>query len=229
MGGVSLFVALLGQMNGHFDASFWIALPGRLYGIMGNETLLAIPLFIFMSILLERSGISEELLERIAFLFKGVKGGLGIAVCLVGALLAASTGIVGATVVTMGLISLPAMLKSRYKPSFASGIISASGTLGQIIPPSIILIILGDQISSAYQQSLLERGDYSGASVSVGDLFAGSLIPGLLLVSLYVIYILIRSYRKDNPAPSVKSKLEQELPLMDLILNTLRILLPPLY
>ena len=170
----------------------------------------------------------KSFLEKVAFLFRGVKGGLGIAVCLVGALLAASTGIVGATVVTMGLISLPAMLKSRYKPSFASGIISASGTLGQIIPPSIVLIILGDQISSAYQQSLLERGDYSGGSVSVGDLFAGALIPGLLLVSLYVIYILIRSYGKDNPAPSVKYTLEQELPLMDLVLDTLRILLPPL-
>ena len=228
LGGVALFVALVGQMSGHFDTAFWVAFPGRLYGIMGNETLLAVPLFIFMSILLERSGVSEELLEKVAFLFRGVKGGLGVAVCLVGALLAASTGIVGATVVTMGLISLPAMLKNRYKPSFASGIVAASGTLGQIIPPSIILIILGDQISSAYQQSLLARGDYSGGSVAVGDLFAGALMPGFLLVSLYVLYILIRSHGKDNPAPSAKSEIEQDIPSMDLILDTLGILIPPL-
>jgi len=181
LGGVSILIALfasiplLGPGSECFDPSLFGAFPGRLYGVMANETLLAIPLFIFMGVLLERSRIAEDLLETMALLFGGLRGGLGISICLVGALLAASTGIVGATVVTMGLISLPAMLKYRYQPETAAGIVTASGTLGQIIPPSIILIILGDQISSAYQQAQLGMGVYSGKTVSVGDLFAGAL------------------------------------------------------
>ena len=149
LAGSALAFAMLGVLTGQFDADFFGAFPERVFGIMGNETLIAVPLFVFMGVILERSKISEDLLETMGLLFGGMRGGLGLSICLVGALLAASTGIVGATVVTMGLISLPAMLKYDYKPSFATGIISASGTLGQIIPPSIILVILGDVISSA--------------------------------------------------------------------------------
>ncbi len=202
LGGVAVLFALLGGAFGVFDLDLLGAYPGRRYGIMSNDTRLAIPLFVFMGVILERSKISEELLEVMGELFGSLRGGLGIAICLVGALLAASTGIVGATVVTMGLISLPVMLRQGYRPSFATGIVTASGTLGQIIPPSNILIILCDQISSAYQQAKLARGDYSGGSVTVGDLFMGALLPGLLLVSFYILYILVSAYLRPDLAPA---------------------------
>jgi len=160
---------------GAFDLAFLAALPNRIYGIMTNETLLAVPLFVFMGVVLERARIAEELLDTMARLFGSLRGGLGIAVTLVGMLMAASTGIVGATVVTMGLLSLPTMLRRGYDPAVATGTICAAGTLGQIIPPSIVLVLLGDVLSNAYQQSQLNQGIFSPDTVSVGDLFAGAL------------------------------------------------------
>ncbi|MEQ9365267.1 MAG: TRAP transporter large permease subunit [Leptospirales bacterium] len=228
LAGVSLFFALLGGALGYFDLDLLGAFASRLYGIMGNETLLAIPLFVFMGLVLERSKISEELLEVMGLLFGGVRGGVGIAICIVGALLAASTGIVGATVVTMGLISLPVMLRLNYRPDFATGIVTASGTLGQIIPPSIILIILGDQISSAFQQAKLAQGDYSGGSVTVGDLFMGALLPGVLLVFFYIIYIAAASYLKPDLAPAMPLADRQQFSRRELFSRAVRALAPPL-
>ena len=158
LAGTALIFAGLGLLTGHFDSAFLSALPSRIYGIMSNETLIAVPLFVFMGVVLERAKIAEDLLESMSQLFGGLRGGLGISVCLVGGLLAASTGIVGATVVTMGLISLPAMQRRNYSPELSTGIICASGTLGQIIPPSIVLVILGDVVSSAHQQAQLKSG-----------------------------------------------------------------------
>ena len=189
LGGTALLFASAGVIGGGFDAAFLTGLPSRIFGIMSNETLVAVPLFVFMGITLERARIAEDLLETLSALFGRLRGGLGISVTLVGMLLAASTGIVGATVVTMGLLSLPTMLKRGYSPEIAAGTICASGTLGQIIPPSIVLVMLGDVISSAYQRSQLAAGNFSPETVSVGDLFAGALFPGLLLVVFYMLYL----------------------------------------
>ncbi len=190
LGGVALLFAWLSTALGLFDPVFLDALPSRLYGIMTNQTLLAVPLFVFMGVMLERSRLAEELLETMGRLFGRRPGGLAFAVVIVGMLLAASTGIVGATVVTMGLLSLPTMLKRGYDPALSCGTICASGTLGQIIPPSIILVLLGDVLSSAYQQAQLDQGVFSPDTVSVGDLFIGAVIPGLLLVGLYLLYLM---------------------------------------
>jgi len=190
LGGTALIFAGIGVMTGSFSEALLLGLPNRVFGIMTNETLVAVPLFVFMGVTLERARIAEDLLETLSSLFGSLRGGLGISVTLVGMLLAASTGIVGATVVTMGLLSLPTMLKRGYAPEIATGTICASGTLGQIIPPSIVLVMLGDVMTTAYQQAQLEMGIFSPKTVSVGDLFAGALIPGLLLVALYVLYIL---------------------------------------
>lgn len=203
LAGGSLIFALIGYVTGSFDASFIQALPNRLFGVMTNETLMAVPLFVFMGVMLEKAKIAEDLLEKMSLLFGGMRGGLGLSVILVGALLAASTGIVGATVVTMGLLSLPTMLKHGYSPSLSAGAICASGTLGQIIPPSIVLVLLGDVLSSAYQQAQLDQGIFSPETVSVGDLFAGALIPGLILVALYITYMLVVSWLKPSAAPAV--------------------------
>jgi tripartite ATP-independent transporter DctM subunit len=189
LGGVSLLFAVAAQAFGVFDPSYLEALPSRIFGTMSNDTLVAVPLFVFMGLVLERTRISEDLLETLGLLFGGLRGGLAFSVVIVGTLLAASTGIVGATVVTMGLLCLPTMLKRGYDPKIATGVICASGTLGQIIPPSIILVLLGDVISSAYSQAQLKMGNYSPETISVGDLFVGALIPGLILVGLYVLYI----------------------------------------
>ena len=190
LGGTALIFAGIGVVTGEFNQALMSSLPNRVFGIMNNETLVAVPLFVFMGVTLERARIAEELLETMSSLFGSLRGGLGISVTLVGMLLAASTGIVGATVVTMGLLSLPTMLRRGYSPEISAGTICASGTLGQIIPPSIILVMLGDVMTSAYQQAQLEMGVFSPKTVSVGDLFAGALIPGLLLVILYVLYII---------------------------------------
>ncbi len=168
---------------------FFALLPLRIWGILTNFTLLAVPLFIFMGVILDRSGIAEDLLETMGKLCGKLNGGLAISVVIVGAMLAATTGVVGATVVTMGIIALPTMLKHNYSPSLASGTIAASGTLGQIIPPSIILILLGDVIG-----------------VPVGRLFVGSILPGLLLVTFFVLYILIYAWHKPVIAPALNSK-----------------------
>ena len=176
LGGTALIFAAIGVLTGTFHEALLTGLPNRLFGLMTNQTLIAVPLFVFMGVTLERARIAEELLETLSALFGSLRGGLGVSVTLVGMLLAASTGIVGATVVTMGLLSLPTMLRRGYSPEIATGTICASGTLGQIIPPSIILVMLGDVMTSAYQQAQIELGIYSARTVSVGDLFAGALI-----------------------------------------------------
>ncbi len=198
LAGTSLIFAGLGALLGVFDFALLTAFPQRIFATMSNEILVAVPLFVLMGVMLERSRIAEELLDEMGRLARTLPGGLALAVTLVGALLAASTGIVGATVVTMGLISLPAMLKRGYHPSFACGSIAASGTLGQIIPPSIILVLLGDQLSTAYQKAQFDSGIFAPDTVTVTDLFAGALLPGLLLVCLYLAYQL--AYARLNPA-----------------------------
>ncbi|GMQ75251.1 MAG: TRAP transporter large permease subunit [Gammaproteobacteria bacterium] len=203
LGGVSLIMAGIGAALGIFDVSYLGFVPNRIYGTMTNEVLIAIPLFVFMGVMLERSKVAEELLDTMGRLFGNLRGGLAISVTLVGALLAASTGIVGATVVTMGLISLPTMLRRGYDPALACGSITAAGTLGQIIPPSIVLVILGDQISNAYQVAQRELGNFSPEPVSVGDLFAGALIPGLALVGMYVLYQILVAWLKPSSSPAI--------------------------
>ena len=202
LSGVSLIFAALGVATNTFETEFLLSLPGRIYPLITRDILMAVPLFVFMGVMLEKSRIAEDLLESMGDLFGPLKGGLGISVVFVGALLAASTGIVGATVVTMGLLSLPTMLKRQYAPSLASGSIAASGTLGQIIPPSIVLVILGDQMSNAYQEAQRSFGLEATGVVSVGDLFAGALLPGLILVGLYALYISITAYLRPNMAPA---------------------------
>ena len=191
LAGTAIAFAFIGALLGYFDAAFLQALPNRLFGTMENTTLIAVPLFIFMGVMLEKSRLSEDLLESMADVFGQFRSGLGISVVMVGALLAASTGIVGATVVTMGLMSLPTMLKRGYSASQATGLIAATGTLGQIIPPSIALVLLGDTLSSAYQQAQLNMGIFAPKTVSIGDLFVGSIVPGLILVSFYCLYLVI--------------------------------------
>lgn len=200
--GLGLGLEALG-IDAHFNAGYLAAYPNRLYGIMTNTTLLAVPLFVLMGVLLEKSKVAETLLDAMALVFGSRSGGLGIAVTLVGMLMAASTGIVGATVVTMGLMSLPTMLKRGYSPALATGTICATGTLGQIIPPSIALVLLGDVLSSAYQQAQLSMGIFSPKTVSVGDLFMGALVPGLMLVGLYMLYIAFTAWRRPESAPPV--------------------------
>ena len=201
LAGTALMFAGFGITQGIFSPGFILALPERVFGIMGNTTLTAVPLFVLMGVLLEKSRIAENLLTNMAQLMGKIPGGLGISVVLVGMLLAASTGIVGATVVTMGLISLPTMLKNKYDPALATGTICATGTLGQIIPPSIALVLLGDILSSAYHQAQLQMGIFNPKSISVGDLFVGALIPGLLLVVLYIVYIIVNALINKDSAP----------------------------
>ena len=228
LAGTALVFAAIGILTGAFDPAFLQATPNRIFGIMTNETLVAVPLFVFMGIMLERSRIAEGLLDTLAALFGPLRGGLGISVTLVGMLLAASTGIVGATVVTMGLLSLPVMLRRGYDPAVASGIICASGTLGQIIPPSIILVMLGDVLSSAYQQAQLNMGIFSPKTVTVGDLFVGALIPGLLLVGLYVAYLIIVAIVRPAKLPALPESERRELSRAGLGTRVVKVLLPPL-
>ena len=201
LAGTALAFATGGVLTGVFDAGFLSALPARIFGTVNNSTLIAVPLFILMGTILEKSRVAEELLDSMARLFGSVRGGLGISVVVVGMFLAASTGIVGATVVTMGLLSLPSMLRSGYSPSLAAGTICATGTLGQIIPPSIALVLLGDILSNAYQQAQLSMGTLNPKTVSVGDLFMGALIPGLILVAMYILYLLVQARLKPETAP----------------------------
>lgn len=227
LAGTALLFAFGGAAFGVFDLTLLQALPNRLYGIMTNETLIAVPLFVFMGVMLERSKVAENLLEAMAALFGPLRGGLGISVVVVGMLLAASTGIVGATVVTMGLLSLPTMLKRGYTPSLAAGTLCAAGTLGQIIPPSIILILLGDVLSSAYQQAQLDMGIFAPETVSVGDLFAGALIPGLLLVVLYVLYLIAVAIISPQAMPALPPE-ARALRGVALAERLVKVLLPPL-
>ena len=226
LGGVALIFAGIGLMTGNFDAGYLNALPSRLYGTMTNETLMAVPLFIFMGITLEKAKIAEDLLETMSALFGDFRGGLAISVILVGMLLAASTGIVGATVVTMGLLSLPSMIKRDYSQSLSTGVIAASGTLGQIIPPSIVLVLLGDVLSSAYTDAQTSQGAWSIETISVGDLFVGAIVPGLILVSSYLLYVLIVSFLNPESMPSqTESSTTKRINLGVLI----TVLFPPLF
>jgi tripartite ATP-independent transporter DctM subunit len=222
LAGTALLFALAGMGTGHFDSAYLQALPNRLFGIMQNGTLIAVPLFVLMGIMLEKSRLAEDLLGSMAALFGRFRSGLGVSVVLVGALLAASTGIVGATVVTMGLMSLPTMLKRGYSSSQATGIIAATGTLGQIIPPSIALVLLGDTLSSAYQQAQLNMGIFTPKTVSIGDLFVGAIIPGLILVAFYISYVVLLARPKlDMPEAQATSQDKAQL------LKLLQDLLPP--
>ena len=189
LSGSALLFSFIGIMFGVFDYSYLLAIPNRILGIMSNQNLLAVPLFIFMGLVLEKTKIAEELLMTMNILYKNTDGGFAISVVLVGALMGASTGIVGASVVTLGLLSLPVMVKNNYPRPLACGVICASGTLGQIIPPSLVLILLADVLSSAYQQAQLNLGIFTPETVTISDLFAGALIPGLLLPVMFIFYI----------------------------------------
>lgn len=227
LAGSALLFALIGYLFGVFDFSFVGFLTQRIFGVMSNDVLLAVPLFVYMGVMLERSQVAEDLLDSMGKMFGTLRGGLGISVTIVGALLAASTGIVGATVVTMGLLSLPTMLKRGYDPALTAGTICAAGTLGQIIPPSIVLVLLGDVISSAYQTSQLAAGVYSPETVSVGDLFAGALIPGLMLVGLYILYQIGMAIFLPKTSPALPAEETYFAKASDMYLMLFRTLLPP--
>lgn len=219
LAGTALLFSIVGVITGTFDQTLLSALPSRLFGILTNQTLLAVPLFVFMGVMLEKSKVAEELLTAMTQAFGSLPAGMGISVTLVGALMAASTGIVGATVVTMGLLSLPSMLKQGYNQSYATGVIAATGTLGQIIPPSIALVLLGDVLSNSYQQAQLSQGIFSPETISVGDLFAGAIVPGLVLVLMYLIYSLAVGIFKPEwtPKQSNKQKINIKVLLASLI------------
>jgi tripartite ATP-independent transporter DctM subunit len=205
LAGVSLAFALIGHLAGAMDFGILGALPPRTFGVITNAVLLAIPLFVFMGVMLERSRIAEDLLERMGRLFGSLRGGLAFSVVLVGALLAASTGIVGATAVTMGLIMLPAMLRHGYDPRLAAGTVAASATLAQIVPPSTVLVVLGDQLNNAYQAAQLAQGNFAPNTVSVSDLFAGAVAPGLLLVGLYLFYLVAMAVWRPQSCPAIRT------------------------
>ena len=217
LAGVALIFALFGIMTGVFDPAFLGAFPSRIFGIMSNQTLIAVPVFVFMGVMLERSKLADQLLQALAQLMRRIPGGLGLAVMIVGTLMAASTGIVGATVVTMGLLSLPTMLRNNYSPEVATGTICAAGTLGQIIPPSIVLILLADVLSNAYQQAQLHMGIFSPETISVGELFAGALVPGLVLVSLYMLYLGLMAFVRPSAMPAVEQEPDEDVSLLTLL------------
>jgi tripartite ATP-independent transporter DctM subunit len=210
LGGAGIIFAIIGAAIGEFDWILFSALPQRIFGIMSNYVLLAIPYFILMGTILQRSGLAEDLLETFGILFGRLRGGLAIGVILVGTLLAAATGVVGATVVAMGMISLPIMLRYGYAPSLATGIIAASGTLGQVIPPSVVLIVLGDQLG-----------------VSVGDLFLGSLLPGLALAGMYLLYTIVIAIFSPKSAPALPAEM-LTLTIGQLAMRVIKVMMPPL-
>ncbi len=225
LAGVSLMFGAVGWFFGVFDPSNFGALPNRYIGFMTNEVLVAVPLFIFMGVMLERSRIAEQLLLTMGKLFGNLRGGLGISVILVGAMLAASTGVVGATVVTMGLISLPAMLRAGYDPKLSTGVICASGTLGQIVPPSTVLIFMGDMLSGINSQVQMEKGNYAPVPVSVGDLFAGALLPGIMLVGLYLAYTIFKAVTDPASCPATPVPASEK---GDLLREVFSALIPPM-
>lgn len=225
LGGTALIFVAIGVYFDEIDSDFIGLIPERIFGTMTNDVLLAVPLFIFMGVMLEKSKIAEDLLESMANLMGRFPGGLGISVTIVGALLAASTGIVGATVVTMGLLSLPTMLKRGYSPALACGSIAASGTLGQIIPPSIVLVLLGDQLSSAWQTAQLEMGNWAPEPLSIGDLFAGALIPGMALVMMYILYQIIVALFLPKLSPAMVMENKEDKPPLSQVLAAF---LPPI-
>ena len=228
LAGVSLIFAGVGSVTGVFDSAFIALIPNRIYGILVNQNLYAVPLFVFMGAMLEKSKIAEDLLSNMAIVFRGVPGGLGLSVVLVGMLLAASTGIVGATVVTMGILSLPTMIKAGYKPSLAAGTLCATGTLGQIIPPSICLVLLGEVMSNAYQQAQLNSGNFAPDFISIGDLFAGAIVPGFLLVLSYALYIFATAIVKPADAPATEKGVDEKQN-GSIFLALIKGLLPPVF
>jgi tripartite ATP-independent transporter DctM subunit len=203
LGGVSLAFAVLGHVCGVMSFGFLGALPQRVFGVMTNDVLLAIPLFVFMGVMLERSGIAEELLETMGRLFGSLRGGLGLSAVIVGTLLAAAKGVVGATAVTMGLIVLPAMVRHGYDPRLAAGTVAATSTLAQIFPPATVLVLLGDQINTAYQSAQLAKGVFAPETVSIADLFAGAIVPGFALVGFYVLYLVAMAVLRPQSSPAV--------------------------
>ncbi len=225
LAGVATIFAGLGALLGAFDTALLGALSQRLFGIMTNQVLIAIPLFVFMGIVLERSRLAEELLEEMGRLFGTRRGGLAVSVVVVGTLLAASTGIVGATVITMALIALPAMLRNGYSKRLAAGTVCTAGTLGQIIPPSTLLIILSEVMSSAYQQAQFAQGKFTVETISVGQTFSAALLPGLVLVALYIIYILALAWLRPERAPAMPREAAEPVSTKQL----LRVLLPPIF
>lgn len=225
LAGTALIFGVIGWLMGVYDPSNYGSLIGRYIGLMSSETLVAVPLFVFMGVMLERSGIAERLLLTMGKLFGNLRGGLGISVIIVGAMLAASTGVVGATVVTMGLISLPAMLRAGYDPKLATGVICASGTLGQIIPPSTVLIFMGDMLSGINAQVQMEKGNFAPEPVSVGALFAGALLPGFLLVGLYLAWVIIKAIIDPKAAPATPVPQDEK---KDLFREVMVALVPPL-
>ncbi|MBR9841495.1 MAG: TRAP transporter large permease subunit [Rhodobacteraceae bacterium] len=225
LAGTSLIFGAVGMYFGVFDPSNFGSLANRYIGYMTNEVLVAVPLFVFMGVMLERSQIAEQLLMTMGKLFGNMRGGLAISVVIVGAMLAASTGVVGATVVTMGLISLPAMMRAGYKPTLATGVICASGTLGQIIPPSTVLIFMGDMLSGINAQVQMAKGNFAPSPVSVGDLFAGALLPGVLLVLLYIGYVIFKAIVDPESCPATPVPPEEKAGLKREIVTAL---LPPL-
>lgn len=210
LGGVAIAFAIVGVSLGVFDPIFLNALPQRIFSTMSNYTLLAIPYFIFMGAMLERSGIAEKLLETMGILFGPLRGGLALAAVVVGALLAATTGVIAATVVAMGLISLPVMLRYGYNKELATGVILASGTLGQIIPPSVVLVVLGDQLG-----------------VSVGDLFLGSVIPGLMMATAFALHVIVVAFLRPDCAPALPLSV-RSIAKKELALRVVQVMIPPL-
>ena len=226
LAGVSILFSLLCIPAGIFDPDIFKSIPLRIFGIMNNVTLLAVPLFIFMGTILEKSGIAGRMLENMALAFKNFRGGLSISIIVVGALLAASTGIVGATVVTMGLMSLPVLIQQGYKKDFSTGLVAATGTLGQIIPPSIALVLLGDVMSNAYQRAQNNMGIFSQKTVTVGDLFVGAIVPGILICTSYLVYTIYQNSKNLNiqflpdsiTPPKIEILKTLALPLMLIVL-----------
>lgn len=206
LAGTAAFFGVVGWWFGVLNFNLLGALPTRVFGTMNSETLVAIPLFVFMGMILTRARIAEDLLRTMGTLFGSMRGGLGVSVTVVGALLAASTGIVGATTVTMGVMALPVMLRYGYGPAFSSGVICAAGTLGQIIPPSTVLIIMGEVLSAAYQQAQHSQGNFASRTVSLGEFFAGALMPGLMLVGIYIVYQLIIALFRPDVAPAMSAE-----------------------
>ncbi|MEM8916087.1 MAG: TRAP transporter large permease subunit, partial [Pseudomonadota bacterium] len=226
--GVPVLVAFIASIFGGFDLVFLQAFPQRVFGVMNNTILIAVPLFVLMGVLLERSQVAERMLVNLAAVLGGSKSMLALSVIIVATLIAASTGIIGATIVMLGLIALPALLNAGVPRRMASGLVCASGTLGQIIPPSIVLILLGDQISNAYIEAQRAAGNFAPDPVSVGDLFAGALLPGLVLVALYSIYVVGRLSFAPEPI-SDQPVMESQVPMVDgSVWQLLKDALPPI-
>ena len=224
LAGVSLIFGLIGVLFEFFDYAYLMAFPNRLFGVMGNQNLLAVPLFIFMGLILEKTKIAENLIKDMNALFRNANSGLAISVVVVGALMAASTGIVGASVVTLGLLTYPVLVKNGYSTSVATGTICAAGTLGQIIPPSLVLILLADVLSSSYQQAQLNMGIFSPESITIADLFLGALVPGLILPILYIIYLKMLRIKTKPVSPTEAASISSvvyPLGLMFIVLGSI--------